>query len=437
MENSSESLEFFSEKLMDSPMVPVPPIDIQFPSATLKLTWQTTSCFCTPWIELAAVCFEADAHLSEKVCFSRLTSADGSIVAIPQVPLTGKENTYMASMTIDLGRTNGNIEAIGLSANCFKGTYAFSSLASFSFSISESSSPQTPVLNEDLANLKNNEMSQLLGYFAKKANESSKWEFVPLKKSLPGRTVFQNENHMLQLVQGTVRRKSLVDAIKWKPGTDMNVACLQKNRMTYLPICEKTLILGTGWTLKSCTPQPVIYMVTSNGKIVDKVFYGHKQSKDKSISETISIGIGEGDDKTFEFNFSMVTPVITQIFIGFVAQEPGQCFSDLKSIYCRFYDPEKKVETIRCEMKTAEEKRGICLARFYRDNEGEPLWKVEHIGDYIQVDKLNSSAFALAEPIFKSYILNQLPLNPYAKPSLWVTLQITLKEAKNLVKMDM
>ncbi|ANY22803.1 TerD family protein [Gordonia terrae] len=120
-------------------------------------------------------------------------------------------------------------------------------------------------------------------------------------------------------------------------------------------------------------------LMFSGGKCVETVYYGHLNSKNRSIlhSGDNLTGEGEGDDEVIRVALQSVPPQIDALMF-IVTSYRGHTFEKIENAYCRLVDETTSAELARYTLKGGMPFTAVAMAVISRDG-GE--WKLRAIGD--------------------------------------------------------
>ncbi len=120
-------------------------------------------------------------------------------------------------------------------------------------------------------------------------------------------------------------------------------------------------------------------LMFSGGKCVETVYYGHLNSKDRSIlhSGDNLTGAGDGDDEVIRVALQSV-PAHIDALMFIVTSYRGHTFEKIDNAYCRLVDETTSAELARYTLKGGMPFTAIAMAVISRDG-GE--WKLRAIGD--------------------------------------------------------
>ncbi|MFE0749665.1 TerD family protein [Gordonia sp. NPDC058843] len=120
-------------------------------------------------------------------------------------------------------------------------------------------------------------------------------------------------------------------------------------------------------------------LMFSGGKCVETVYYGHLNSKNRSIlhSGDNLTGEGAGDDEVIRVALQSVPPQIDALMF-IVTSYRGHTFEKIENAYCRLVDETTSAELARYTLKGGMPFTAVAMAVISRDG-GE--WKLRAIGD--------------------------------------------------------
>ena len=125
----------------------------------------------------------------------------------------------------------------------------------------------------------------------------------------------------------------------WKSGSGKRFD-LKKDTILFIPEDMKEIRVGLGWDTK-CDIDASIILLDKQGRMVDYVFYGKKESKNRSIwhSGDNLDGSGDGDDETIFIRLDKITKNVCSIWPVITIYTSDNQFDDVSGAYCRLMDP--------------------------------------------------------------------------------------------------
>lgn len=131
----------------------------------------------------------------------------------------------------------------------------------------------------------------------------------------------------------------------------------------------------------------------ANKNLLDKVYFGHLDSKDKSIKHTGDnlTGHGDGDDEQIKINLEAVSSNVQTLVIT-ISSFRGQTFDKVENCFARLIDLETNKEITSYKLSEKGSHTGMIMLKLYRHN-GD--WKVNAIGQAVSSKTIND----LIEPI--------------------------------------
>ncbi|SDU55212.1 Stress response protein SCP2 [Gordonia westfalica] len=120
-------------------------------------------------------------------------------------------------------------------------------------------------------------------------------------------------------------------------------------------------------------------LMFSGGKCVETVYYGHLNSKDRSIlhSGDNLTGEGEGDDEVIRVALQSV-PARVDALMFIVTSYRGHTFEKIENAYCRLVDETTSAELARYTLKGGMPFTAVAMAVIGRDGDE---WKLRAIGE--------------------------------------------------------
>ncbi|MBD0862100.1 TerD family protein [Gordonia sp. zg691] len=120
-------------------------------------------------------------------------------------------------------------------------------------------------------------------------------------------------------------------------------------------------------------------LMYSGGKCVETVYYGHLNSKDRSVlhSGDNLTGEGAGDDEVIRVALQSVPPHIDALMF-IVTSYRGHTFEKIENAYCRLVDETTSAELARYTLKGGMPFTAVAMAVISRDG---ATWKLRAIGD--------------------------------------------------------
>ncbi|MFV3113954.1 TerD family protein, partial [Gordonia amicalis] len=120
-------------------------------------------------------------------------------------------------------------------------------------------------------------------------------------------------------------------------------------------------------------------LMFSGGQCVETVYYGHLNSKDRSVlhSGDNLTGEGEGDDEVIRVALQSV-PARIDALMFIVTSYRGHTFEKIENAYCRLVDETTSAELARYTLKGGMPFTAVAMAVISRDGDE---WKLRAIGE--------------------------------------------------------
>lgn len=142
-----------------------------------------------------------------------------------------------------------------------------------------------------------------------------------------------------------------------------------------------SITLGLGWDVGSQQIDLDASCATfdANNNLLESIYYGNMQSRNKSIihSGDNLTGKGDGDDEQINVELNKLPDQVQNIVFA-VTSYRGQKFTAVKNAYVRIINRTTGAELCRYALSDKFDTTGIIMARLYRNN-GE--WKFAALGD--------------------------------------------------------
>jgi len=144
-----------------------------------------------------------------------------------------------------------------------------------------------------------------------------------------------------------------------------------------------SVIMGLGWDIspEAGTVDLDASCVTydAQGNQIEQIYFGNKQSRDRSIihSGDNLTGDGDGDDEQICVDLSKVPANVANIVFT-VTSYRGQEFTVVRNAFCRVLNGGNQAEICKYQLSVGFKGTALILARLYRHN-GE--WKIATLGE--------------------------------------------------------
>lgn len=148
------------------------------------------------------------------------------------------------------------------------------------------------------------------------------------------------------------------------------------------------IMLGLGWDVvkkgwfghtKDIDLDASAILFDANKKEVDKVWYSHLSSKDRSVKHSGDnlTGAGDGDDEQIHVRLSSVPANVTDIVFT-ITSYSGQKFTEVENVFARVVDIDHNEEFVNYNLNNIGPNTAVIVAKITRSGDS---WEFTAIGN--------------------------------------------------------
>lgn len=323
-------------------------------------------------LDLTAVSLTETGQIVEAIYFKKTSSEDSSIIHSGD-ERTGQKEGYDEKITIYSKKLNSSTKIIAFLINSSSGQ-TFQKIETAELSIF---TPQEYLVSINCSC--SGDAKSLLSSILYRNNQCE-WVLKSINES-------GSQNNFVECLPMITKNISfLIDEDTLKESESWNILTgksfdLKKGDEIDLAHCLKDIAIGLGWETY-CDIDSSIVTLDDNLKLVEYIYYGHKQSADGSINHQgdNTTGQGQGDDENITINLENISKNVSYLGCSINVFSGGKTFKDVTEAFCRLIDWNSKKEFCKYNLNEFGNSKCCLMCYLKRDGKG---WKIKGLGKFL------------------------------------------------------